>query len=98
MPESPEGLRVVAAGDRAGAPYAHTLTGLVADHPRVNSLAQVRLGEEMPPYPDIAFAAAQLIAGGHADQALLICHTGLGMAIAARTRCAACARSPPTTR
>ncbi|MEU6290292.1 RpiB/LacA/LacB family sugar-phosphate isomerase [Streptomyces sp. NPDC046988] len=83
MPKSPEGLRVVVAGDRAGALYAHTLTGLVADHPRVNSLVQVGLGEEMPPYPDIAFAAAQLIAGGHADRALLVCHTGLGMAIAA---------------
>ncbi|MDF3303313.1 RpiB/LacA/LacB family sugar-phosphate isomerase [Streptomyces tropicalis] len=82
MPESSEGLRVVVAGDRAGAPYAHDLTGPVADHRRVGSLVQVGLDEE-PPYPDIAFAAAQLVAGGYADRALLICHTGLGMAIAA---------------
>ncbi|MFD5308541.1 RpiB/LacA/LacB family sugar-phosphate isomerase [Streptomyces ardesiacus] len=83
MPESPAGLRVVVAGDRAGAAYAHTLSGHVAVHPRVGSLVQVGLGEETPPYPDIAFAAAQLFADRHAERALLICHTGLGMAVAA---------------
>ncbi|TLQ39335.1 RpiB/LacA/LacB family sugar-phosphate isomerase [Streptomyces marianii] len=83
MPESPESLRIVVAGDRAGAAYAHTLSDHIAAHPRVGSLVQVGLGEETPPYPYIAFAAAQLIASGHAERALLICHTGLGMAIAA---------------
>ena len=34
-------------------------------------------------YPEIALRAAQFIATGEADRALLVCHTGLGMAIAA---------------
>jgi ribose 5-phosphate isomerase B len=34
-------------------------------------------------YPTIAIAAAELIASGQADRALLICGTGLGVAIAA---------------
>jgi ribose 5-phosphate isomerase B len=35
------------------------------------------------PYPEIAIAAAQRVATGRADRALLICGTGLGMAMAA---------------
>ncbi|CAB4829479.1 unannotated protein [freshwater metagenome] len=34
-------------------------------------------------YPDVAIAAAQMIADGKADRALLICGTGLGVAISA---------------
>jgi ribose 5-phosphate isomerase B len=34
-------------------------------------------------YPRIAIAAAQLVASGKADRALLVCGTGLGVAIAA---------------
>ena len=34
-------------------------------------------------YPDIAFAAAQSIAEGRNDRAVLLCGTGIGMAISA---------------
>jgi ribose 5-phosphate isomerase B len=34
-------------------------------------------------YPNVAIAAAELIAAGKADRALLVCGTGLGVAIAA---------------
>ena len=34
-------------------------------------------------YPDIAFAAAQSIADGRNDRAVLLCGTGIGMAISA---------------
>ena len=34
-------------------------------------------------YPRVAIAAAELVASGEADRALLICGTGLGVAIAA---------------
>jgi ribose 5-phosphate isomerase B len=34
-------------------------------------------------YPDIAVEVAQAVAGGHHDRAVLICGTGIGMAIAA---------------
>ena len=39
--------------------------------------------DEDTPYPHIAVAAARLIAEGKADRALLICGTGLGVAISA---------------
>lgn len=35
------------------------------------------------PYPEIAIAAAEMVARGDADRALLVCGTGLGVAIAA---------------
>ena len=35
------------------------------------------------PYPTIAITAAEIVARGDADRALLMCGTGLGMAIAA---------------
>lgn len=34
-------------------------------------------------YPDVAVAAARKVAAGEADRALLVCGTGLGVAIAA---------------
>ncbi|MGW2105082.1 RpiB/LacA/LacB family sugar-phosphate isomerase [Streptomyces sp. NPDC001948] len=79
----PEDLRIVVGGDRAGAAYAAALAHHTANHPRVGSVVQVGADEQALPYPDIAFAAAGLIADGQADRALLVCHTGLGMAIAA---------------
>jgi len=39
--------------------------------------------EATTPYPDVAQAAASMVADGRADRALLVCGTGLGMAIAA---------------
>ncbi|MFD4476031.1 RpiB/LacA/LacB family sugar-phosphate isomerase [Streptomyces sp. NPDC058471] len=79
----PDDLRIAVGGDRAGAAYATALAGHTAAHPRVGAVITVGLDEDRLPYPDVAFAAAQLIATGHADRALLACHTGLGMAIAA---------------
>ena len=35
------------------------------------------------PYPSVAIAAAEMVARGEADRAILICGTGLGVAIAA---------------
>jgi ribose 5-phosphate isomerase B len=34
-------------------------------------------------YPDVACVVAEAVAGGRHDRALLVCGTGLGMAIAA---------------
>lgn len=42
----------------------------------------VRQGESTA-YPNVAVAAAELVATGQADRALLICGTGLGVAISA---------------
>jgi ribose 5-phosphate isomerase B len=35
------------------------------------------------PYPDVAFAVAEAIAAGRHDRAILLCGTGIGMAISA---------------
>ena len=35
------------------------------------------------PYPDIAFAVAEAVASGRHDRAVLLCGTGIGMAISA---------------
>ena len=42
----------------------------------------VRLGEDID-YPHVAVEAARKVAAGEADRALLVCGTGMGMAIAA---------------
>ncbi len=40
-------------------------------------------GEDSVDYPDFAIAAARLVAAGEADLGVLVCGTGIGMAIAA---------------
>ena len=40
-------------------------------------------GPESVDYPDIAAAVAHKVAGGEADRGILVCGTGIGMAIAA---------------
>lgn len=49
--------------------------------PRVERLDD--LSDEALSYPAVSFAAAQKIAAGEADRAILICGTGVGTAIAA---------------
>ncbi len=39
--------------------------------------------EEPTDYPDIAFAVAEAVRGGEIDRGILVCGTGIGMAIAA---------------
>jgi ribose 5-phosphate isomerase B len=39
--------------------------------------------DEHTAYPHVAVTAARMIADGHADRALLVCGTGLGVAISA---------------
>jgi len=81
---SPRPLRVVVGSDDAGTDLAALLRrDLVADD-RVATVLDVAVedGGEAP-YPDVAAHAARLVADGAADRALLVCGTGLGVAIAA---------------
>ncbi|WP_244452102.1 RpiB/LacA/LacB family sugar-phosphate isomerase [Streptomyces seoulensis] len=78
----PGRLRIVVASDAAGALHRRQLAADLALHPLVATLIDLTPSTP-PPYPDAAFAAARLIAEGHADRALLVCHTGMGMAVAA---------------
>lgn len=78
------GLRIVVGCDDAGYEYKETLKGdLIADD-RVADVTDVGVGsDEHTAYPHVAVAAARLVAEGKADRALLICGTGLGVAISA---------------
>jgi ribose 5-phosphate isomerase B len=87
-------LRIAIGSDRAGASLRLALTTDLTSSPLVGKVVQIGDHTQHLPYPQVAFAAAQLITADLADRAVLICHTGLGMAIAANKvpgiRAAAC--------
>ncbi|WP_422933540.1 ribose-5-phosphate isomerase [Sinomonas sp. P47F7] len=76
--------RIVVGSDDAGFEYKEALkkdleaSGLVASVTDVGVAADGHTN-----YPTIATTAAEIVARGDADRALLICGTGLGVAIAA---------------
>jgi ribose 5-phosphate isomerase B len=81
---SPEPLRIVIGSDDAGFDYKEILKGDLEASPGVVSLVDVGVDADgHTAYPRVAIAAAELVAAGEADRALLICGTGLGVAIAA---------------
>ena len=76
--------RIAVGGDDAGFRYKETLKDDLQNDPRVASVVDVGVGsEEHTDYPHVAVAAARLVADGQADRALLVCGTGLGVAISA---------------
>ncbi|CZT43660.1 probable Putative ribose 5-phosphate isomerase [Rhynchosporium secalis] len=84
-PTEPKPLRIVVGGDDAGFDYKSILSSDLSSSPHVSSVHDVGPlnSSDKTAYPHYAVAAAQLIAAGKADRALLICGTGLGVAIAA---------------
>ncbi|KAJ0384152.1 hypothetical protein COL922a_009017 [Colletotrichum nupharicola] len=77
--------RIVVGCDEAGIKYKDTIKADFEKDPRVEFVEDVgsHEGTDKTAYPHRAAAAAQMVADGKADRALLICGTGLGMAIAA---------------
>ena len=79
-----EALRLVIGSDDAGFDYKEILKKDLEANPGVASLVDVGVDADgHTAYPRVAIAAAELVASGEADRALLICGTGLGVAIAA---------------
>lgn len=79
-----EPLRIVVGSDDAGFDYKEALKADLAGSDLVASVQDVGVDASgHTPYPTIAIAAATLVAEGKADRALLVCGTGLGVAIAA---------------
>lgn len=78
-------LRIVVGGDEAGYGYKEALKADLQADERVASVADVGVGDasDTTAYPNVAVAAAEKVAAGEADRALLICGTGLGVAISA---------------
>src|SRR3954464_9391713 len=80
----PQGLRVVVGSDDAGYEYKEALKGDLLGDDRVAEVTDIGVGtDENTAYPHVAVAAARLVAEGKADRALLVCGTGLGVAISA---------------
>ncbi|MEI3846729.1 MULTISPECIES: ribose-5-phosphate isomerase [unclassified Microbacterium] len=79
-----EPLRIVIGCDDAGYDYKEILKKDLEDNPGVALVTDVGVDADgHTPYPTVAIEAAQQVANGDADRALLICGTGLGVAIAA---------------
>lgn len=77
-------LRIVVGADDAGFEYKEALKADLVASELVESVEDVGVDAAgHTPYPTIAIAAAELIASGGADRALLVCGTGLGVAISA---------------
>lgn len=81
----PEPLRIVVGCDDAGVSYKNAIIADFKASPLVSDITDVGVAEssDKKAYPHTAVAAAQLVAEGKADRALLICGTGLGVAISA---------------
>lgn len=77
-------LRIVVGSDDAGFDYKEILKRDLEVNAGVVSVVDVGVDESgHTAYPRVAIAAAELVASGQADRALLVCGTGLGVAIAA---------------
>ncbi|KAJ7641461.1 hypothetical protein FB45DRAFT_1125288 [Roridomyces roridus] len=76
--------KIVIGCDDAGLQYKNTLKADLEKDSRVSEVIDVGVnGDEKTAYPHVAVSAARKIAAGEADRALLICGTGLGVAISA---------------
>lgn len=78
------GLRIAIGCDDAGIEYKQVLKADLAADPRVDEVIDVGVAEdEHTAYPHVGVAGARAVAEGRADRALLICGTGMGVAMAA---------------
>jgi len=78
-------MRVVVAADNAGVLLKNEVRDLLRADERVTEV--IDLGVESPDddraYPIFGLAAAEKIAAGEADRGVLVCGTGIGVAISA---------------
>ncbi|MDN3494837.1 ribose-5-phosphate isomerase [Planococcus sp. APC 4015] len=78
------GMTIVVGADDAGFSYKEVLRDVLAQDDRVSEVIDVGVAaDQSTPYPRVGIAAAEMVADGRADRALLVCGTGLGMAISA---------------
>ncbi|WP_193618059.1 RpiB/LacA/LacB family sugar-phosphate isomerase [Neisseria mucosa] len=74
-------MRLIIAAPANGTTLKNALKAHLQNDPRVDSLTDLSSPDDT--YPQLSFAAAQEVASGRADRAILICGTGVGTAIAA---------------
>lgn len=76
--------RIVVGSDDAGYEYKERLKADLLADSRVELVIDVGVdAASHTDYPHVAFEAAQKIVTGHVDRGLLLCGTGLGVAISA---------------
>jgi ribose 5-phosphate isomerase B len=81
---SEQQFRIVLGSDDAGFDYKEIIKRDLEQDPRVVSVTDVGVDADgHTAYPHVAVDAAKLVAAGEADRAILICGTGLGVAISA---------------
>ena len=85
MSSDQQPLRIAIGCDDAGVSYKKAIIKDLEADSRIASVTDVGVPEnsDKTAYPHIAVDAAKLVAEGKADRAVLICGTGLGVAISA---------------
>jgi ribose 5-phosphate isomerase B len=77
-------LKIVIGSDDAGYEYKEALKAELEANELVESVIDIGVNADgHTPYPTVAIEAATRVSEGSADRALLICGTGLGVAISA---------------
>jgi ribose 5-phosphate isomerase B len=76
---------VAIGADEAGFDYKKIIKADLEKDPRVKSVIDVGVNEgtDKTAYPHVGVAAARAVAEGKADRAIIICGTGMGVAISA---------------
>lgn len=77
-------LKIVVGGDDAGYGYKEAIKKDFENNELVESVVDVGVDADgHTPYPTVAITAAEMVARGEADRALLVCGTGMGVAMSA---------------
>ena len=78
-------MRIVVAADNAGVELKNQLRDLLEADERVSEVTDLGVPDAADDraYPLLGLAAAEAIARGEADRGVLVCGTGIGMAISA---------------
>lgn len=85
MSGEPDRLVIVVGADGLGRPLLDVLVADLRADPRVRDVIDLGVPSTDDPtaYPHVGIAVAETVARGEADRALLVCGTGIGMAISA---------------
>jgi ribose 5-phosphate isomerase B len=77
--------KIALGGDDAGIGLKNALADLLRNDDRVDVIEDFGVShvEDQRTYPDVGLAVAESVAEGRFDRALLVCGTGIGMAISA---------------
>lgn len=76
-------MRVAIASDHAGFEQKQMLVDFLVKEPEVEVVDMGPDSDDRVDYPDFAAKVAQAVASGAVDRGVLVCGTGIGMALAA---------------